>query len=193
VGAAGALLLLPTGEPQPLDLSFPSAWATLLDFSWLWRARPRKRPEPGPGGLIERDYLSGACLMTRREVVAQIGGLDEGYFLFFEDTDWCWRMHQGGWRVVEVPAAQVVHHVGRAGATSDLIRRGWNYHGLHRFFRLHRRREAHWALSRGLRVLCGAKLSLLWILERTGRIPPPEAAARRAFLRRVLEATRQAA
>lgn len=80
-----------------------------------------------PGNPISRDYLyldwdhaavrdvdwvSGACLMVRREVMERAGPLDDGYFLFVEDMDWCRRIWDAGWRVVYVAHAVVTHHVG---------------------------------------------------------------------------------
>ncbi|MBI3958806.1 MAG: glycosyltransferase family 2 protein [Chloroflexi bacterium] len=60
------------------------------------------------------DWVSGACLCVRREVIEQIGGLDENFFLYFEDVDWCRRMRLAGWRVVYNPRVQVVHLGGQS-------------------------------------------------------------------------------
>lgn len=56
------------------------------------------------------DWMIGACLMVRRAAVEDVGLLDEGFFLYVEDIDWCYRMHRRGWSVVYVPSARVVHH-----------------------------------------------------------------------------------
>jgi len=58
---------------------------------------------------IEVDHLLGACLFIRRETWEQVGGLDERFFLFLEETDWCYRAKQAGWRVVYNPSVSVVH------------------------------------------------------------------------------------
>jgi GT2 family glycosyltransferase len=58
------------------------------------------------------DWVSGACMLARREAIAQVGGLDEAYFMFNEDVDWCRRLGQAGWTVTYVPSAEVVHRVG---------------------------------------------------------------------------------
>jgi hypothetical protein len=52
--------------------------------------------------------------MVRREVLEQIGLLDEGYFMYSEELDWCRRMKAAGWRVVYLPAARVIHHEGKS-------------------------------------------------------------------------------
>ncbi|MCS7179712.1 MAG: glycosyltransferase, partial [Anaerolineae bacterium] len=53
--------------------------------------------------------VSGACMFVRREVIEQIGLLDERFFLYFEDNDWCLRMRKAGWRVLYDPRFEVVH------------------------------------------------------------------------------------
>ncbi|MEZ4516230.1 MAG: glycosyltransferase [Chloroflexota bacterium] len=60
------------------------------------------------------DWLTGACIMAPRAVVEQVGGLDEGYFMYSEELDWCCRIKNAGWRIVYYPEAQVVHHTVRA-------------------------------------------------------------------------------
>lgn len=58
------------------------------------------------------DWLSGACMLVRREAIAEVGGMDERFFMFNEDVDWCRRMKLAGWNVTYVPEAQVTHHIG---------------------------------------------------------------------------------
>lgn len=70
------------------------------------------------------DWVSGACLCVRRQVIEQIGGLDENFFLYFEDVDWCRQMRGAGWQVVYNPRVQVVH----LGGQSQPARRVANRH-----------------------------------------------------------------
>ena len=82
------------------------------------------------------DWVSGACLCVRRSVFEQIGGLDENFFLYFEDVDWCRRMRLAGWQVVYNPRVQVVH----LGGQSQPQRRVANRHygeSLHIFYFKH--------------------------------------------------------
>jgi N-acetylglucosaminyl-diphospho-decaprenol L-rhamnosyltransferase len=58
------------------------------------------------------DWVSGACMMVRRQAIDEVGAFDEAFFMFNEDVDWCRRMNQAGWKVSYVPDAVVVHHVG---------------------------------------------------------------------------------
>jgi GT2 family glycosyltransferase len=62
------------------------------------------------------DYLTGACMIVRREALAEVGLMDEGFTLYFEDQDWCHRMWQHNWRVAYVPSSQMIHHHQRASA-----------------------------------------------------------------------------
>lgn len=61
--------------------------------------------------------VSGSCMMIRREVVEQIGYLDERYFAYQEDTDYCLQARKAGWKVYFVPTAQVIHHGGKGGSS----------------------------------------------------------------------------
>jgi GT2 family glycosyltransferase len=60
-------------------------------------------------GLIECAYLWGAYFLVKREVIEQVGMLDEDFFLFYEDIDWCWRMHKAGWKIAYDPEHSITH------------------------------------------------------------------------------------
>ena len=60
------------------------------------------------------DWVSGSCFLVRREAWDALGGFDEGYFMYAEDVDLCWRAHRLGWRVAFEPAARVSHVQGAA-------------------------------------------------------------------------------
>lgn len=64
----------------------------------------------------EVDWLLGSFLIVRAEALKQVGGFDEQFFLYFEDTDWCRRFHQAGWGVVYFPEAEVIHNHSRLSA-----------------------------------------------------------------------------
>jgi GT2 family glycosyltransferase len=67
---------------------------------------------------FEVGWVSGACLMTKKEVIQDIGLLDENLFMFFEDTDWCVRATQKGWKVVYHPSVSIFHHGGGGAKTN---------------------------------------------------------------------------
>lgn len=68
------------------------------------------------GDTREVDWCIGAALMARREAVEDVGMMDERFFMYFEDVDWCFRMQQRGWRVVYHPASRMTHHYQRASS-----------------------------------------------------------------------------
>ncbi len=70
----------------------------------------------------EVDWILGACMLVRREAIESVGLMDERFFLYFEDVDWCYRMNQKGWKVYYYPEAVVIHAHARESAQSVLNR-----------------------------------------------------------------------
>lgn len=67
-------------------------------------------------------WASFACILLRDKMVQEVGAMDEGYFLYFEDVDYCWKARQSGWRIRYVPDAQLVHFRGGSGPVKSLIK-----------------------------------------------------------------------
>ena len=119
VGAVAPQLLNPDGSVQSSRRRFPTLVTGFFESTWLEGLAP---------GVLRRyyaldlpddrtadvDWLVGACILIPRAVYEQIGGLDEAYFMYSEELDWCRRIKEGGWRVVYHPAARVVLHVGKS-------------------------------------------------------------------------------
>ena len=85
------------------------------------------------------DWVSGACMLVRRDAVARVGGMDEAFFMFNEDVDWCRRMKDAGYAVWYVPDATVVHHIGASRtrvAPRVIVER---HRGMIHYFRKHHR------------------------------------------------------
>ena len=87
--------------------------------------------------VAEVDWLSGACLMVRREVVESIGPLDPGYFLFVEDMDWCRRIRDQGYSVLYLPEATITHRVGASRARLPPRIVFARHRGMFRYIRKH--------------------------------------------------------
>jgi GT2 family glycosyltransferase len=108
VGAVGPKLAQPDGRPQPYSYgAAPTPWYLLRR---LW--------SHGRGGYLHRwhgdaaqdvDWVAGTCLVARRAALDQVGGLDERFFLYFEDVDLGMRLRRAGWRVVFLPAVAITH------------------------------------------------------------------------------------
>lgn len=118
-GALGPRIHTAEGLLYPSARELPSLGRGIghAAFGWIWPSNPwtasyrRERGQPTEGTA---GWLSGACLLLRREAFAQVGGFDEGYFMYFEDTDLCERLARAGWDVVYAPSATVVHQGGHA-------------------------------------------------------------------------------
>jgi GT2 family glycosyltransferase len=130
------------GSLQRSVRGFPTLWGLATEYLFLRKLRPGSRllnPLYAGGfdheSVREADYLYGACLLVRRAAVEQVGGLDEDFFMFSEETEWCWRFRAAGWKVVFAPVADVVH-VGGASHGGRLFRE--NVRGHLRFLAKHR-------------------------------------------------------
>jgi hypothetical protein len=123
VGIVGSTILNPDGTVQANSYGrFPSLVSLVgLRFWRMWqtirgntRMSPRRLSRP-----TSVDWATGAGFLVRRKAIDEVGPMDSGFFLYFEDIEWCHRMHDGGWDVVVEPAAEVVHDLGNAGGGSS--------------------------------------------------------------------------
>lgn len=118
-GALGVRLQRPDGREEVNGGSFPTI---LSEYRRRWQILGNKGEKPGKRGIKrenveERDWVTGACLLLRREAVEEVGYFDENFFLYYEDVDLCTRLRQAGWFVYYVPAITVIHY---RGASCDL-------------------------------------------------------------------------
>ena len=151
-GIAGGQLIHEDGSKQNSIANYPSLATELFNKSllrWLWPERfPGKEKEyPQP---IEVDSVIGACMMVRREAIEQVGGLDEDYFLFLEETDWCYRMKKAGWKVYHVPYAEVYHFQGKSAERDKKRAKVEYYRSRYVFFKKHRGFLQYFVLRVGL-------------------------------------------
>jgi len=136
-GGAGAQLINSDGSKQNSIANFPSLATELLNKSLLRWLFPRQFPgkERNYSESVEVDSVIGACMMVRREVLAQVGLLDEDYFLFLEETDWCYRMKRAGWKVYHVPQAEVYHFQGKSAEMERKKAKVEYYRSRYHFFK----------------------------------------------------------
>jgi GT2 family glycosyltransferase len=85
----------------------------------------------------EVDYVAGAYLLTRRDVVERVGLLDEAMWMYWEDADWCRRIKNEGWKVVFYPLAEVVHHLGGSSRTGRARLIYWFHRSIFHYYRKH--------------------------------------------------------
>ena len=118
-GAVGPQLLNSDGTVQSSRRRFPTLATGFFESTWLQGLAPgvlrRYYALDLPDDTTaEVDWLVGACIMVPRAVYERIGGLDEGYYMYSEELDWCRRIVAAGRHVVYHPAARVIHHVGQS-------------------------------------------------------------------------------
>ncbi|MEZ4639497.1 MAG: glycosyltransferase family 2 protein [Caldilineaceae bacterium] len=129
VGVVGPLLLYGDGSRQSTRRRFPTLLTGFLESTWtgrLWPNNPwarRYHVADWPDSVRQDvDWLVGAALMVRGEVLSQIGGFDERFFMYSEELDLCKRIKQDGWRVVYDPNAIVIHYEGRSSGQVSTAR-----------------------------------------------------------------------
>src|SRR6202035_552772 len=144
-GIIGPRLLRPDGSMHlACRRSFPKPSIAFYRISGLSRLFPHS-PRFGrynltfvdPGVALEVDSVCGACMLVRREVVERIGPLDERFFMYGEDLDWCLRTRQAGWTVRYEPAIVVQHQHGAASRKSALRTTFHFFFAMDLFYRKH--------------------------------------------------------
>lgn len=151
IGVLGCRLLNPDKTVQPSVRRFPTVWSQLVilfklhklfpfllnrylakDFVYDHPLTPSLVKE---GGVIEVDQVMGAFFCVKKELFDKIGLLDEGYFIWFEEVDFCRRAKQTGYKVVYWPGTSVVHYGGQSFAQQMTLRKQlWFFKSAWRYF-----------------------------------------------------------
>jgi GT2 family glycosyltransferase len=120
-GIVGPKLLNPDGSLQMSCRRFPNPVAAAFRNTWLGRIFPNNRytreylmADFAHDEAREVDWVSGAAMFIRGELIERIGALDDEYFMYCEDVDLCKRAWKNGWKVVYVPEAVITHAIGRS-------------------------------------------------------------------------------
>ncbi|HEX8911137.1 MAG TPA: glycosyltransferase family 2 protein [Humisphaera sp.] len=162
-GIAGSRLEHPDGRPQISAFRFPTvlseieAGLRLGPVSKLLKKRVVALPVPAGTEPVRTDWVAGASMIVRREVLETVGLLDDGYFMYFEEVDFCLRAARAGWPCWYVPASRVVHLVGQSSGVTDVKQ-------------ANKRRPRYWFESRrryfvrNHGVLKTAAADVLWML-----------------------------
>lgn len=144
-GVVGPKLLNPDGSLQPSCRDFPGLLSDFIGMAELFRLPfIRRQAEKFMSSFSDHRFprqvgwLSGACLLVRKEAISATGPMDAGFFMYSEELDWQYRMAQKkGWQVWFEPAAQVTHIGGASTQALPGERIVWQYQGILRFYRLH--------------------------------------------------------
>jgi len=163
IGLAGCKILNPDGSFQPAcRRGFPTPWVAftrIIGFSKLF-------PNTKLFGKYNLTYLnteetypvdavSGSFMMVRKETFTQVGGLDESYFMYGEDLDWCYRIRQAGWRIFYVHSTQIIHYKGESTRRSSLDEIRMFYDAMHLFV------EKHFRSSRLFKIVLRLSIGIV--------------------------------
>jgi GT2 family glycosyltransferase len=174
IGAAGCRLLNRDGTLQRSCSCFPSLTTELLDALYLSKLFPKSRLF-GKYSMTywdfdevrEVDFVGGSCLIVRREAIREVGLLDESFFMYTEEADWCYRLRQRGWPVYYYPVAQAIHLGGESARQCGKDMHIHLYAGRNLFIRKHRGRNAaaaHRSIvalgAMGRLLICAARRAL---------------------------------
>lgn len=171
-GMVGCKILNPDGSLQlACRRSFPTPWVAFTKISGLSALFPKSRRFGrynltflDPDAVGEVEAVSGSFMFVRREVLDGVGLLDESFFMYGEDLDWCYRVLRKGWKILYQPATQIVHYKGRSAreATFDTLR--VFYGAMHLFVKKHFRRGwsfiPMWFLRVGIWIRSGVSIGL---------------------------------
>ena len=178
VGIAGPKLLNQDGSLQESVRRFPrlvDQALILLKLQHLWPSAPPFRTYLAKdfdyGKEQDVDQLMGAALFVRRKVFEGVGLLDERFFIWFEEVDFCKRAKAAGWGVVYVPSVQVVHHGGASFAQAMTLRKQRYFSAsMAKYFRKHRGTWTLLVLALPMLIgLLAASLLSLWTSVRAKR------------------------
>ncbi len=144
-GALGCKVLNPDGSLQlACRRSYPTPWVAFTKIVGLARLFPQSRSFGrynltflDPGQVSQVDAISGSFMFLRKSVIDAVGMLDESFFMYGEDLDWCYRIKQGGWNIYYVPGTQIIHFKGESSKKSPFEQRRLFYEAMRLFVTKH--------------------------------------------------------
>jgi O-antigen biosynthesis protein len=171
IGMAGCKILNPDGTLQlACRRSFPRPWVALTKIMGLSALFPRTRlfgqynlTYLDPDMSYEVDAISGSFMMLKRDVYDQVGGLDETFFMYGEDLDWCYRIQQAGWKIFYLPDTKIIHYKGESTRRSDIDSIRMFYQAMTVFV------EKHISRSKTVKTFLNLTIWIRALLAWTGR------------------------
>ncbi len=149
IGALGCKIVLPDGNlDKACKRSFPDVTVSFYRMIGLSKLFPKSKrfgrynlTYLDENQTYEVDSLSGAFMLVRKKAINQVGLLDEDFFMYGEDIDWCYRFKEMGWKVVYYGDAQITHYKGGSGRESKALYEFYN--AMRLFYDKHYRKENH--------------------------------------------------
>ncbi len=153
-GALGCRLLYPDGSLQPSCRSFPTLITAFFENTGLEKLFLRNRiigrhriGHWDYNDIREVDQPMGSALMVRRETITQVGLMDEQFYIYYEDVDWCFRIKKRGWKIYFIPRAEIIHYGGQSAWPNMPKMRIQGYKSRHKFFRKHHGILSEWIVK----------------------------------------------
>lgn len=154
-GACGPKVLNSDGTiQQQCKRGFPTILSSLAYFLGLHKIFPKSKvlghylmTYLNPDEVNEVDSVSGACLMVRKEVIEQVGLMDENFIMYGDDLDWCFRIKKAGWKVYYVPLAQIIHYGGRSSQKLPYKGILWFYKAAFIFYKKHYAKQNNFIIN----------------------------------------------
>ncbi|MUG73955.1 glycosyltransferase family 2 protein [Paenibacillus validus] len=178
VGAAGCKVVLPDGSlDKACRRGFPTPSASFyyaFGFAKLFPRVPRFNQYQlsylDPDQDYPVDCLVGAFMMVRREVIDQVGMLDEDFFMYGEDIDWCYRIKEAGWGIHYYPYTEIVHYKG-ASSRRRPFKIIYEFHrAMILFHKKHYEKKYSWVVNLLVYAGVGLKFAISILLNRFGSV-----------------------
>lgn len=170
-GMLGCRLSNPDGSLQPSCWPFPNLPSRLFRALYLDKLFPGSSLTGGYtlgswayDSVREVDVIMGCCVFLRREVLDQVGLMDERFFIYFEETDWCYRTKQHDWKIYFTPGAEIIHYGGQSTRRQSARMATIYLQSLLKYFRKHHGRAAEF-LVRLLSILEISLRLVYWTLS----------------------------
>lgn len=192
-GIAGPALVFPDGSFQHAAFRFPGLAQTWLDLVPIPRLAESRlngrypRARYAAGAPFDVDFVLGACMLVRRAALLRVGPLDEGYFMYCEEIDWCQRFRAAGYRRLCVPAATVLHHGGASTAQFQAFSFVQLWRSRRRYFAQHAGPVRRALVGAALRVGLAVRAASDRRSERAGTLATEERARRASAYRQILD------
>lgn len=174
VGIIGPKLFYGDGALQSSRRRFPTLATAFLESTILQQWFPRNRVltryymlDTSDDATQKVDWVNGSAMFVRRELYEQVGGFDEQFFMYSEETDWCYRAKQAGWQVVYLPTAVVTHHEGKSSEQAVAQRDIYFHSSKVRYFKKYRGAFVAGILRAFLLLMFGYQIveeGLKWLL-----------------------------
>lgn len=162
IGVLGCKVLLPDGSlDSACRRKFPNPWNSFLRLFGLKKFSDYNITAP-IDEEIEVDAVMGAFMMVRKSVIDQVGLLDEEFFMYGEDLDWCFRIHVSGFRILYYPKAQITHYKYGSAQKQAFQTIRLAHQAMKIFYRKHYAKKHSWIFNQ--LVYLGISLRMLLVL-----------------------------